>query len=106
MFSWSDGGTYADGDCQVVESCSFGDALDLGDGNVVQLLDCNKFCENLSVSISDSEGVPAVPLQTLPFPKPEGFGRHPKDMLDAYDLIPILWHTPVQVGHVSHLPQP
>ena len=21
-------------------------------------------------------------------------------MLDAYDLIPILWHTPVQVGHV------
>ena len=45
-------------------------------------------------------------LATLPFPKPEGFGRRPKDMLDAYDLIPILWHTPVQVGHVPHLPQP
>ena len=37
--------------------------------------------------------------------KPEGFGQRPKDMLDAYDLIPILWHTPVQVGHVPHLPQ-
>ena len=45
-------------------------------------------------------------LATLPFPKPEGFGRRPKDMLHAYDLIPILWHTPVQVGHVPHLPQP
>ena len=45
-------------------------------------------------------------LATLPFPKPEGFGRRPKDMLDAYDLIPILWHTPVQVGHVPHLPHP
>ena len=45
-------------------------------------------------------------LATLPFPKPEGIGRRPKDMLDAYDLIPILWHTPVQVGHVPHLPQP
>ena len=45
-------------------------------------------------------------LATLSFPKPEGFGRRPKDMLDAYDLIPILWHTPVQVGHVPYLPQP
>ena len=45
-------------------------------------------------------------LATLPFPKPEGFRRRPKDMLDAYDLIPILWHTPVQVGHVPHLPHP
>ena len=45
-------------------------------------------------------------LVTLPFPKPEGYGRRPKDMLDAYDLIPILWHTPVQVGHVPHLPHP
>ena len=45
-------------------------------------------------------------LATLPFPKPEGFGGRPKDMLDAYDLIPILWHTPVQVGHVPYLPQP
>ena len=45
-------------------------------------------------------------LATLQFPKPEGFGRRPKDILDAYDLIPILWHTPVQVGHVPHLPQP
>ena len=45
-------------------------------------------------------------LVTLPFRKPEGFARRPKDMLDAYDLIPILWHTPVQVGHVPHLPQP
>ena len=45
-------------------------------------------------------------LATLPFPQPEEFGRRPKDMLDAYDLIPILWHTPVQVGHVPHLPQP
>ena len=45
-------------------------------------------------------------LATLPFPRPEGFRRRPKDMLDAYDLIPILWHTPVQVGHVPHLPQP
>ena len=43
-------------------------------------------------------------LATLPIPKPEGFGRRPKDMLDAYDLIPILWHTLVQVGHVPHLP--
>ena len=45
-------------------------------------------------------------LATLPFPKPEGFGRRPKDMLDAYDLIPILWHTPVQVRDLPHLPQP
>ena len=45
-------------------------------------------------------------LATLPFPKPGGFGRRAKDMLDAYDLIPILWHTPVQVGHVPHLLQP
>ena len=45
-------------------------------------------------------------LATLPFPKPEGFGRSPKDTLDAYDLIPILWHTPVQAGHVPHLPHP
>ena len=45
-------------------------------------------------------------LATLPFPKPEGFRRRPKDMLDAYDLIPILWHTPVQFGHVPHLPHP
>ena len=45
-------------------------------------------------------------LATLPFPKPEGSGRRPKDMLDVYDLIPILWHTPVQVGHVPHLPHP
>ena len=43
-------------------------------------------------------------LATLPFPEPEGFGRRPKDMLDVYDSIPILWHTPVQVGHVPHLP--
>ena len=43
---------------------------------------------------------------TLPFPKLEGFGRRPKYMLDAYDLIPILWHTPVQFWHVPHLPQP
>ena len=43
-------------------------------------------------------------LATLPFPKPEGFGRRPKDMLDACDLISILWHTPVQVGHVPHFP--
>ena len=35
-----------------------------------------------------------------------GVGRRPKDMLDQHDLIPILWHTPVQVGHVPHLPQP
>ena len=45
-------------------------------------------------------------LATLPFPKPEGFGRRSKDMLDAYDLIPFLWHTLVQVGLVPHLPQP
>ena len=45
-------------------------------------------------------------LATLPFPEPEGFGRRPKDMLDAYDWIPNLWHTPVQVGHVPHLPHP
>ena len=45
-------------------------------------------------------------LATLPFSKPEGFGRRPKDMLEAYDLTPILWHTPVQVGHVPHLPHP
>ena len=45
-------------------------------------------------------------LATLPFPKPEGFARRPKDMLDAYDLMPILWHTLVQVGHVPHLPHP
>ena len=45
-------------------------------------------------------------LATLPFPKPEGFVRRPKDMLDTYDLIPILWHTPVQVRHVPHLPHP
>ena len=45
-------------------------------------------------------------LATLPFPKPEGFGRRPKDMLDAYDLIPILWDTPVQVGHAPHLSHP
>ena len=45
-------------------------------------------------------------LATLPFPRPEGFGRRAKDVLDAYDLIPILWHTPVQVGHVPHLPHP
>ena len=45
-------------------------------------------------------------LATLPFLEPEGFGRRPKDMLDAHDLIPILWHTPVQVGHVPHLPHP
>ena len=45
-------------------------------------------------------------LATLPFPQPEGFGRRPKDLLDAYDLIPILRHTPVQVRHVPHLPHP
>ena len=45
-------------------------------------------------------------LATLPFRILEGFGRRPKDILDAYDLIPILWHTAVQVGHVPHLPQP
>ena len=43
-------------------------------------------------------------LATLPFSKLEGFGPRPKDMLDAYDLIPTLWHTPVQVGHVPYLP--
>ena len=47
-----------------------------------------------------------APLATLPFPKPEGFWRRPKDMLNTYDLIPILWHTPVQVGHVPSLLQP
>ena len=46
-----------------------------------------------------SLGDPAIP-------KTGGIGRRPKDVLDAYDLIPILWHTPVQVGHVPHLPQP
>ena len=30
--------------------------------------------------------------------KTGGVGRRPKDMLDTYDLIPILWHTPVQDG--------
>ena len=45
-------------------------------------------------------------LATLPFPKPEELGDAQKDMLDTDDLIPILWHTPVQVGHVPHLPQP
>ena len=45
-------------------------------------------------------------LATLPFPKPEELGGAEKDMLDAYDLIPILWHTPVQVVHVPHLPLP
>ena len=45
-------------------------------------------------------------LATLPFPKPGGLGDAQKNELDAYDLIPILWHTPVQVGHVPHLPQP
>ena len=39
-------------------------------------------------------------LATLPFSKLEGFGRRPKDMLDAYDLIPILWHNLVQVGQL------
>ena len=39
-------------------------------------------------------------------PKTGGVGRHPKDMLDANELIPILWHTLVQVGHVPHLPHP
>ena len=38
--------------------------------------------------------------------KTGGVGRRSKDMLDTYDLIPILWHTPVQVGLVPHLPQP
>ena len=46
-----------------------------------------------------SLGDPAIP-------ETGGVGRRPKDMLDTYDLIPILWHTPVQVGHVPHLPQP
>ena len=45
-----------------------------------------------------SLGDPAIP-------KTGGVGRRPKDMLDTYDLIPILWHTLVQVGHLSHLPQ-
>ena len=49
--------------------------------------------------IMGSLGDPAIP-------KTGGVGRRPKDMLDTYDLIPILWHTPVQVGHVPHLPQP
>ena len=49
--------------------------------------------------IMGSLGDPAIP-------KTGGVRRRPKDMLDAYDLIPILWHTPVQVGHVPHLPQP
>ena len=49
-----DGSTDAD-DGEVVESFgSFSDALDLGDRNLVQLLDCNKFFENLSVSIFNS----------------------------------------------------
>ena len=46
-----------------------------------------------------SLGDPAIP-------NTGGVGRRPKDMLDTYDLIPSLWHTPVQVGHVPHLPQP
>ena len=45
-------------------------------------------------------------LATLPFAKPNGFGRRPKDMLHTYDLIPILGHTAVQVGQVLHLPPP
>ena len=49
--------------------------------------------------IMSSLGDPAIP-------ETGGGGRRPKDMLDTYDLIPILWHTPVQVGHVPHLPQP
>ena len=49
--------------------------------------------------IMGSLGDPAIP-------KTGGVGRRPKDMMDAYDLIPILWHNPVQVGHVPHLPQP
>ena len=49
--------------------------------------------------IMGSLGDPAIP-------KTGGVGRRPKDMLDAYDLISILWHTLVQVGHVPHLPQP
>ena len=44
-----------------------------------------------------SLGDPAIP-------KTGGVGQRPKDMLDTYDLIPIVWHTPVQVGHVPHLP--
>ena len=55
---------------------------------------------NLGLSqIMASLGDPAIP-------KTGGVGRRPKDMLDTYDLIPILWHTSVQVGHVPHLPQP
>ena len=46
-----------------------------------------------------SLGDPAIP-------KTEGVGRRQKDMLDTYDLVPILWHTLVQVGQVPHLPQP
>ena len=46
-----------------------------------------------------SLGDPAIP-------NTGGVGRRPKDILDTYDLIPILWHTPVQVGHVPHLPEP
>ena len=49
--------------------------------------------------IMGSLGDPAIP-------NTGGVGRRPKDMLDTYDLIPILWHTSVQVGHVPHLPQP
>ena len=49
--------------------------------------------------IMGSLGDPAIP-------ETGGVGRRPKDMLDTYDLTPILWHTLVQVGHVPHLPQP
>ena len=37
-------------------------------------------------------------LATLPFPKTGGVRRRPKDMFDAYDLIPILWHTRTKSG--------
>ena len=47
--------------------------------------------------IMGSLGDPAIP-------NTGGVGRRPKDMLDTYDLIPILWHTPIHVGHVPHLP--
>ena len=54
--------------------------------------------------------IPANPqswthLATRPFSNPGGFGLHPKDILDR-NLVPILGHTPVQVGHVPYLLSP
>ena len=52
------------------------------------------------LAIWGSIGDPAIPETGGVWATPK------KDMLDAYDLIPIVWHTPVQVGHVRHLPHP